>query len=446
MRNLAYFFHYPNNRPMSLSREENSGLLDNGDDLLKRDILRNGKFNYRQTFNTFVSSTPQKEDTAKVMGDVAYFMKENGINFSNQTEINVGDFGCADAKTGVQLLNKMMKHFNTNNNNNNNNISQSADVLQNLQNYRLSSNGSRAKIKVNYLGIDLIGNFFEEATKNLSRADDIKKFTLIHGSALDGNVSKRKEFIESPIHILLFLHTGYYLGCKQSAYEKFMKDMHKVLKKDQGIAFCAHEKSGTLYFRQKYNQKKFGDISTSMFLEICAAKQKGYNQSNSIEFTSQLNFQRLPNDLWEAMKNPKRYAEFARELDLADRKNFIETLEKLAFIVHRPLGTMSKTNLINFIEEIKAVLEANNHCLDITTSLLTIVGPECTQEYRKKVSNALQQTKKKISFLPQKASSPITITENTNTMETETPKRLARSQSSPTKSTWPIYLPPPKIK
>lgn len=74
--------------------------------LPNRSIL-SGIFNYNQAFSAFVKSTPQKQDTALVMGAFADKLRKTQVSLFKQQPAKIADLGCANSKTCLQYLKRM---------------------------------------------------------------------------------------------------------------------------------------------------------------------------------------------------------------------------------------------------------------------------------------------------------------------------------------------------
>lgn len=316
-----------------------------------RSIL-DGIYNYNETFSSFVKGTHQKRDTALVMGVFAKKLREKQVSLFKQQFVKVADLGCANSATGIQYLTSM--------------------------NYPPG---------FHYFGIDTNRTFIKEAEAMLLAEPLIKKHTLIHGNALGGNLKEKKELASELFDFIFISHTAYYLT-DELACRAFLVDIMKLLS-ECGIAIFLHENS-TCYFRSTYNRNQFNKISTPMFLEQSARTlNTSFNQFESICFTSKLKFSPMNGELWEAMKHPESYKRFSRV------PNFIETLEKLAFIVQRELtGMAQEGSLSDYIDDIREAITTNNNCFDLKTHMQTMVGPKCV--LRHKIARALSETQEEI--------------------------------------------------
>lgn len=315
--------------------------------VFKRSIL-GGLFNYNEAFPSFVKDTHQKQDTASIMGIFAGQLRERDVCLPKQDPIRVADLGCANGNTGLQYI-RQMHH----------------------------------EPGVHYYGFDNNEKFLGEAEKNLAAEPLIKKHFLVYGDALGGNLKKTPECSSTLFDFVFVSHTAYYLK-DQPSCRAFLVDTIKLLA-ECGIAVFLHEDS-TYYFRSTYNENNFGGMSAPMLLEHSAQGLKtNFNQFKSIKFTSKLTFSEFHPDIWEAMKDPEKYQRYAH------LPNFIETLEKLAFIVQRDLiGMVEEGRLSRYIDEIREAVAANNHCLDLETTMQILLAPEC--KFRHNIAVALSKT------------------------------------------------------
>lgn len=289
-----------------------------------------GLFDYNHAFAAFVSATDQKQHTAMMIGAFTSHLKKMNVLFDNQKTIRVADLGCADSTACLGYLNQ---------------IEHTAGF--------------------DYLGFDINTKFLTEAEKILSESSMIKKHTLINDDVLAGELSAHPSVQPKSIDLIFASHLAYYL--KDEEYgKKFIADMLSLLS-DTGIAVFLHEDS-TYYFRSTYNTNYKNSSAPSLLKNSAKNLLEIPGQFNELSFTSKLKFEKMSDELWQAAKNPALYKKFAYI------PSFISNLQKLSFIVQCDLLKLAEEgSLSSFIHEMKELLEENDHCFNLVTSMQILV-------------------------------------------------------------------------
>src|SRR5690606_24858237 len=151
-----------------------------------------------------------------------------------------------------------------------------------------------------------------------------KKHTLIKGDVLLEGLDAISQVPEHSFDLIFISHLAYYLQDEHYS-QLFMSNMLKLLN-DNGLAIFLHEDS-THHFRATYNSNYKHINAPELLRNSTAGLLETAAQFNEISFTSQLIFEEMTDELWEAAKNPSCYELFHH------LPGFIDTLNKLSFLV-----------------------------------------------------------------------------------------------------------------
>ncbi|MBA2652124.1 MAG: hypothetical protein H0U73_07660 [Tatlockia sp.] len=314
-----------------------------------RTIL-SGKFNYKETYQTFLRSTNQKKEAAEVLrllGDsIGKYI------FPKDKTSNIVDLGCADGVPGLHYLKT------------------------------LNPTGL-----CNYIGVENNDDFTKDASLALSSSPLINDFSLINEDPFSGLLSFNKALASKKFAAVLISHAAYSIN-DPAKCELILKDISNLIA-PTGLAIFLHEKyveNQFQYFRFKYGNFRVNDIAEKFEL---AAINSQSNQFQPIQFDSSLVFSPLSDEHWEAMKYPSQYNQI-------NNVNFIANLERLSFIVQRDFLEMELDgSLSSYIEEVRAVIHNNNNQLDITNQLQVFTAQNCiiTAEITRATNNLDQELK-----------------------------------------------------
>lgn len=289
-----------------------------------------GKFDYNEAFKAFLAATNQKAQTADIVGRFLNQLQQRNKETTNNNLIKVADIGCADGAACLGYIQSL--HCNRD---------------------------------FEYMGIDINDKFLEDAQNKLSAEPLIKKASLINGDILlDGLESIPAEQHHS-FDVIFISHLAYYLQNADYSLQ-LMKNMSTLLN-ENGMAIFLHEDS-TYHFRSTYNSN-YKNVNAPKMLRESAEVLENQAQFNEISFTSSLNFKKMSDEQWEAIKNPALYKKFSTLPDM------IDNLNKLSFIVQCDLMTLfEEGSLSSYINEMKQILTQNNYCFDLKTTMQVLIS------------------------------------------------------------------------
>lgn len=306
----------------------------------------NGIFDYNSAFAAFLKATDQKRDTARLVGAFANKLQEKKIVFDSHEMIKVADLGCADSSTCLGYLNQM-----------------------------------EYPAGFDYLGFDINDKYISEAETILSSSTIIKKHTLIKEDVLTGGLSGHSSVQPKSLDLVFASHLAYYLKDEESGTQ-FVKDILNLLN-DDGIAIFLHEDS-TYYFRSTYNSNYKNISAPSLLKKSANDLLETPDQFSEISFTSKLQFTEMTEELWQATKKTASYKSFAHN------PSFIDNLNKLSFIVQCDLSKLeAEGSLASFIDEFRKILNDNNNCFNLVTSMQVLASPQ--NAYLKEIDTALKE-------------------------------------------------------
>lgn len=304
-----------------------------------------GKFDYRETFETFLKSTTQKQDTADVLKIFAAQLHE--YIFPDNRFVNIADLGCADGTSCIRYLNAMNPHA-----------------------------------SYHYVGIDINEKYINyDAPEVLSQNSMIKSFQLINADIFSGQLAERTELSEIKFDLIFVSHAAYHINDPLKC-GSLLNDLANILA-PTGIAILLHEtafKDQIQYYRSKYGNFPAFDIASEL---KNTANKMLENPFECLQFMSTLKFTSISNNLWESIKNPGEYVKYK------NIPGFIENLEKLAFIVQRDFTDMIEDEkLVKYIDEIKAAIIPDNK-LSEPTQLQIVASKDCkiVPEIHKAIEN-----------------------------------------------------------
>lgn len=289
-----------------------------------------GKFDYNQAFAAFLRATNQKKETANLVGCFARKLQAEHILLEASKVVKVADMGCADSATCLGYFDQM---------------------------------GETGGFE--YTGVDINDKFLAEATAKLAAHPAVRKHTAIKGDVLMEGLAAVPKVEQQSFDLIFVSHLAYYL--QDEHYSRlFVGNMLQLLN-DSGIAVFLHEDS-THYFRSTYNSTYKHINAPELLRKSAAGLLKITAQFHEISFTSELTFEEMTEEQWEAAKNPSIYSEFGHT------PGFVDNLNKLSFIVQCDLSKLHEEGgLSRFIDEMKTLLEDNHYCFKLATRMQTLV-------------------------------------------------------------------------
>ncbi|MCC5791846.1 MAG: class I SAM-dependent methyltransferase [Legionellaceae bacterium] len=295
--------------------------------------ILDGKLDYNEAFSAFLKATDQKAHTAGIVENFISELNKKSAFLSPEKALKVADMGCADSSACLGFL-------------------QNIPCPEGIQ----------------YTGVDINDQFLESADTKLSNTPSIKKHTLFKGDILLDDISFIPQEELHSFDLVFISHLAYYLQNETLALQ-FVKNTRELLNQN-GMVIFLHEDS-THHYRSTYN-KNYKNANAPEILRRSAKNiLNNDSQFNEVQFGSQLTFEPMTDNLWEAMKNPASYKKYAH------LPHFVDNLNKMAFITQCDLVTLFEDgSLTKFVEEIKFALTNNNHCFELITTMQILVTPE----------------------------------------------------------------------
>jgi hypothetical protein len=340
------------------------------------------RYVYEDIYPAFKAATDEKEITATINCAFLNYFAERNLVLVGHNPVAVADIGCGPCDTLVKYLTGVIfpPGF----------ILRATDYIPE---YADAERGEALRVLA------------KAQTSNIIK---IAGFAVRAGNAFEGNLldllssTRDGATMRNAFRIVFASHMMYHAE-GASEVQRLVADVAGNLLSREGISILYHiaNTAGTFQeFRARFGSSAGSatnsdtgavtiDDPPTQISAACAALQLPLFQT---EFTTRLHFGSLGDDEWRAFKDPQTYDALA-----GSNPSAYEDLKRLYFVVQRvPLefvADSSATGLRTFIDEIRAVIEANRGLLPLAERLQVFCRADAAATLREVIPAALTASK-----------------------------------------------------